>query len=145
MVNLFRCLESSHRTGLQEKELVQQSNSSLRSLTPHWNGNGRPMAGQFKGMASKTCTTEQRSLARLPPHINSANREAVASVAFRVLASTPSASAGTAFNDLGLGSTWLQIHRSATTTYEDAMAIKQCSCVTYIQGESLFFRGTGST
>ena len=142
---MHRCLESSHRTGLQEKELVQQSNSSLRSLTPHWNGNGRPMAGRFKGMASKTCTTEQRSLATLPPRINSANKEAVASVAFRVLVSTPSASAGTAFNDLGLGSTWLQIHRSVTTTYEGVTATKPCSCVTYIRGESLLSKGTGST
>ena len=139
---MHRCLESSHRTGRQEKELVQQSNSSLRSLTPHWNGNGRPTAGQFKGMASKSCTTEQRSLARSPPRVNSVNREAVASVAFRVLVLTPSASAGTAFNDLGLGSTWLQIHRSVMTMYEGVMAIKRCSCVTYFQGESLLSRGT---
>lgn len=48
IVNLFRCLENSHRTGLQEKELAQKSSSSLWSLTPHWNGTGRPMAGRFK-------------------------------------------------------------------------------------------------
>ena len=48
VMNLFRCLEISYRTGLKKRELVQQLSSSLQSLTPHWNGTGRPMAGWFK-------------------------------------------------------------------------------------------------
>ena len=88
---------------------------------------------------------EQNLLAKLPLLGNSATSLIAEFVAFHVLASILSASAGRGSNGLALDFIWHPTHQNAMITLIATMVSKQYSCAMCSQVENLLSKLTGST